>query len=149
MNGQLIDISFKFLLILVVLVFLTFFFSALTSSVSLKTYAHDDTSVGSWMMGVQATYIDDNHLCCSTSRQGISFSTAEVLFFQLFTGSEVSSLWFRYSPTPGPGGSAARICASLGSYILLHLNYGNYCYQYHVFEILICSNVFSCISGNI
>lgn len=39
------------------------------NSVSLKTYAHDDTSVGSWMMGVQATYIDDNRLCCSTSRQ--------------------------------------------------------------------------------
>ncbi|KAM1134526.1 hypothetical protein ACFX19_044343 [Malus domestica] len=30
---------------------------------SLKTYAHDDVSVGSWMMGIQATYIDDNRLC--------------------------------------------------------------------------------------
>ncbi|XP_021739005.1 hydroxyproline O-galactosyltransferase HPGT3-like [Chenopodium quinoa] len=39
------------------------------NSVSLKTYAHDDTSVGSWMMGLQATYIDDNRLCCSTNRQ--------------------------------------------------------------------------------
>lgn len=39
-------------------------------SVSLKVYAHDDTSVGSWMMGLQATYIDDNRLCCSTNRQG-------------------------------------------------------------------------------
>ncbi|XWS70459.1 hypothetical protein CRYUN_Cryun03dG0050100 [Craigia yunnanensis] len=39
------------------------------NSASLKTYAHDDTSVGSWMMGVQATYIDDNRLCCSSIRQ--------------------------------------------------------------------------------
>ncbi|CAO2825852.1 unnamed protein product [Amaranthus hypochondriacus] len=39
------------------------------NSVSLKVYAHDDTSVGSWMMGLQATYIDDNRLCCSTNRQ--------------------------------------------------------------------------------
>uniref|UniRef100_A0A5B6YIA3 Hexosyltransferase n=1 Tax=Davidia involucrata TaxID=16924 RepID=A0A5B6YIA3_DAVIN len=39
------------------------------NSASLKTYAHDDISVGSWMMGVQATYIDDSRLCCSNSRQ--------------------------------------------------------------------------------
>ncbi|XP_052209655.1 hydroxyproline O-galactosyltransferase HPGT3-like isoform X3 [Diospyros lotus] len=39
------------------------------NSVSLKTYAHDDISVGSWMMGVRATYIDDSRLCCSNSRQ--------------------------------------------------------------------------------
>nr|ABK95232.1 unknown [Populus trichocarpa] len=36
---------------------------------SLKSYAHDDTSVGSWMMGVQATYIDDSRLCCSSIKQ--------------------------------------------------------------------------------
>ncbi|KAK8343189.1 hypothetical protein V6Z11_A08G294700 [Gossypium hirsutum] len=40
-----------------------------TNSASLKTYAHDDISVGSWMMGVQAIYIDDNRLCCSSIRQ--------------------------------------------------------------------------------
>ncbi|KAF3447086.1 hypothetical protein FNV43_RR12266 [Rhamnella rubrinervis] len=39
------------------------------NSASLKTYAHDDTSVGSWMMGVQTTYIDDNRLCCGSIRQ--------------------------------------------------------------------------------
>ncbi|KAL5559757.1 hypothetical protein UlMin_035968 [Ulmus minor] len=39
------------------------------NSASLKTYAHDDTSIGSWMMGVQATYIDDNRFCCSSIRQ--------------------------------------------------------------------------------
>lgn len=39
------------------------------NSVSLKTYAYDDTSLGSWMMGVQATYIDDSRLCCSSIRQ--------------------------------------------------------------------------------
>ncbi|XP_068335201.1 hydroxyproline O-galactosyltransferase HPGT3-like [Pyrus communis] len=39
------------------------------NSASLKTYAHDDVSVGSWMMGIQATYIDDNRLCCGSIRQ--------------------------------------------------------------------------------
>ncbi|KAF3493100.1 hypothetical protein DY000_02057035 [Brassica cretica] len=39
------------------------------NSGSLKTYAFDDTSIGSWMIGVQATYIDDNRLCCSSIRQ--------------------------------------------------------------------------------
>ncbi|KAE8658242.1 putative beta-1,3-galactosyltransferase 9 [Hibiscus syriacus] len=39
------------------------------NSASLKTYAFDDTSVGSWMMGVQATYIDDNRLCCGSIKQ--------------------------------------------------------------------------------
>lgn len=39
------------------------------NSASLKTYAHDDVSVGSWMMGLQATFIDDNRLCCSSSRR--------------------------------------------------------------------------------
>ncbi|KAL9266425.1 Hydroxyproline O-galactosyltransferase HPGT3-like protein [Drosera capensis] len=32
------------------------------NSVSLKTYAHDDISIGSWMIGLQATYIDDIRL---------------------------------------------------------------------------------------
>ncbi|KMZ70827.1 Beta-1,3-GlcNAc transferase, family GT31 [Zostera marina] len=36
---------------------------------SLKTYAFDDTTVGSWMMGLQATYVDDNRLCCSYTKQ--------------------------------------------------------------------------------
>ncbi|KAF7139113.1 hypothetical protein RHSIM_Rhsim07G0160600 [Rhododendron simsii] len=39
------------------------------TSLSLKTYAHDDISVGSWMMGLQASYIDDSRLCCSNLRQ--------------------------------------------------------------------------------
>ncbi|XP_010244927.1 PREDICTED: hydroxyproline O-galactosyltransferase HPGT3-like, partial [Nelumbo nucifera] len=39
------------------------------NSASLKTYAHDDTSVGSWMMGLEATYIDDTRLCCSNYRE--------------------------------------------------------------------------------
>ncbi|KAJ8751800.1 hypothetical protein K2173_025988 [Erythroxylum novogranatense] len=39
------------------------------NSASLKTYAHDDISVGSWMIGLQATYIDDNRLCCLGIKQ--------------------------------------------------------------------------------
>lgn len=51
-----------------------FLFSAVICSGSLKTYAFDDTSIGSWMIGVQATYIDDNRLCCSSIRQGKIFN---------------------------------------------------------------------------
>ncbi|KAJ0806005.1 putative galactosylxylosylprotein 3-beta-galactosyltransferase [Helianthus annuus] len=40
------------------------------NSASLKTYAHEDISVGSWMMGIRANYIDDSRLCCSSSTQG-------------------------------------------------------------------------------
>ncbi|KAL3838578.1 hypothetical protein ACJIZ3_023169 [Penstemon smallii] len=39
------------------------------NSASLKAYAHEDVSVGSWMLGLQATYIDDSRLCCSYSGQ--------------------------------------------------------------------------------
>ncbi|KAK0572089.1 hypothetical protein LWI29_025863 [Acer saccharum] len=39
------------------------------NSASLKIYAHDDISVGSWMMGIQATYKDDNRFCCSGINQ--------------------------------------------------------------------------------
>ncbi|GAB4836809.1 Hydroxyproline O-galactosyltransferase hpgt3 [Ancistrocladus abbreviatus] len=39
------------------------------NSVSFKTYAHDDISLGSWMMGLQATYIDDSRMCCSVPGQ--------------------------------------------------------------------------------
>ncbi|KAG8381737.1 hypothetical protein BUALT_Bualt05G0003700 [Buddleja alternifolia] len=39
------------------------------NSASLKAYAHEDVSVGSWMMGLQATYTDDSRLCCSYSGQ--------------------------------------------------------------------------------
>lgn len=39
------------------------------NSASLKIYAHDDVSVGSWMMGLQATYLDDNRFCCSGIKQ--------------------------------------------------------------------------------
>ncbi|XP_076891266.1 hydroxyproline O-galactosyltransferase HPGT3-like [Bidens hawaiensis] len=39
------------------------------NSASLKTYAHEDTSVGSWMMGLQTNYIHDFRLCCTSSTQ--------------------------------------------------------------------------------
>lgn len=46
----------------------------------LKTYAFDDTTIGSWMIGVQATYIDDNRLCCSSTRQGVNTTLSQKLF---------------------------------------------------------------------
>ena len=60
----------------------SFFTSALSSlshSASLQSYAHDDISVGSWMMGLNATYVDDDRLCCSSSRQGTSFSSIKTM----------------------------------------------------------------------
>ncbi|CAL5206331.1 unnamed protein product [Lathyrus oleraceus] len=46
------------------------------NSVSLKTYAYDDTSIGSWMMGIQSTYIDDSRLCCGSTTQDMLCSLA-------------------------------------------------------------------------
>ncbi|CAN6918890.1 unnamed protein product [Brassica oleracea] len=43
----------------------------------LKTYAFDDTTIGSWMVGVQATYIDDNRLCCTSTVQGVNTSFSQ------------------------------------------------------------------------
>uniref|UniRef100_M8B9J6 Hexosyltransferase n=1 Tax=Aegilops tauschii TaxID=37682 RepID=M8B9J6_AEGTA len=39
------------------------------NSASLQSYAHDDISVGSWMMGLNATYVDDDRLCCLSAVQ--------------------------------------------------------------------------------
>lgn len=39
------------------------------NSASLQSYAHDDISVGSWMMGLNATYVDDDRMCCLSSTQ--------------------------------------------------------------------------------
>ncbi|KAL6556739.1 Hydroxyproline O-galactosyltransferase hpgt3 [Orobanche gracilis] len=56
------------------------------NSASLKTYAHDDTSVGSWMMGLQATYIDDTSLCCS-------YSGRETRFVPWVDKERINLLW--------------------------------------------------------
>jgi len=36
----------------------------------LQTYAHEDVSVGSWMLGLSVKHIDESQLCCSKSSQG-------------------------------------------------------------------------------
>lgn len=69
----------------------------LRCSVSLKAYAHEDTSVGSWMMGLQATYIDDSRLCCSYSSQGKYTNT---MLFQQFVSClcylSLCTLWYAF-----------------------------------------------------
>ncbi|KAH9311376.1 hypothetical protein KI387_026411, partial [Taxus chinensis] len=35
----------------------------------LHVYAHEDTSVGSWMLGISVKHIDESQLCCSSSAQ--------------------------------------------------------------------------------
>lgn len=41
----------------------------------LRTYAHDDVSVGSWMIGLNAKYVDEGKLCCSSWPSGSLCST--------------------------------------------------------------------------
>ena len=62
-------------------------------SASLKTYAHDDISVGSWMIGLQATHIDDNRLCCSSIRQG---ECASILLLWYLVFSHISTTVLKY-----------------------------------------------------
>ncbi|XP_057951459.1 LOW QUALITY PROTEIN: hydroxyproline O-galactosyltransferase HPGT3-like [Malania oleifera] len=57
------------------------------NSASLKTYAHDDVSLGSWMMGLQATYTDDVRLCCGSSRKDKVCSVADCFFKSVLTAN--------------------------------------------------------------
>ncbi|KAL2939129.1 Hydroxyproline O-galactosyltransferase HPGT1 [Bienertia sinuspersici] len=38
----------------------------------LRTFAHDDISVGSWFIGLDVKHIDEPKLCCSSSSSGNS-----------------------------------------------------------------------------
>ena len=74
----------------------SFFTSALSSlshSASLQSYAHDDISVGSWMMGLNATYVDDDRLCCSSSKQGTFFSLVKTMHQLLAVPSKLPCLF--------------------------------------------------------
>lgn len=38
----------------------------------LRTYAHDDVSVGSWMIGLDVKHVNEGKLCCSSWSSGLS-----------------------------------------------------------------------------
>ena len=38
----------------------------------LRTYAHDDVSVGSWMIGLAVKHVNEAKLCCSSWPSGLS-----------------------------------------------------------------------------
>ncbi|KAK9291367.1 hypothetical protein L1049_019313 [Liquidambar formosana] len=40
----------------------------------LRTYAHDDISVGSWFIGLDVKHIDERKFCCSSWSSGLSLS---------------------------------------------------------------------------
>jgi hypothetical protein len=42
----------------------------------LRTYAHDDVSVGSWMIGLAVKHVNEAKLCCSSWPSGFSLSFA-------------------------------------------------------------------------
>ena len=41
----------------------------------LRTYAHDDVSVGSWMIGLAVKHVNEAKLCCSSWPSGLYLST--------------------------------------------------------------------------
>ena len=51
----------------------------------LRTYAHDDVSVGSWMIGLAVKHVNEAKLCCSSWPSGLSASP--VTSIDLDTGS--------------------------------------------------------------
>lgn len=38
----------------------------------LRTFAHDDVSVGSWMIGLDVKHVNEGKLCCSSWSSGLS-----------------------------------------------------------------------------
>lgn len=40
----------------------------------LRTYAHDDVSVGSWMIGLAVKHVNEAKLCCSSWPSGFTIS---------------------------------------------------------------------------
>lgn len=40
----------------------------------LRTYAHDDVSVGSWFIGLDVKHLSDAKFCCSSWKGGLSLS---------------------------------------------------------------------------
>ena len=41
---------------------------------NLRTYAHDDVSVGSWFIGLDVKHIDERKFCCSSWATGLLFN---------------------------------------------------------------------------
>ncbi|KHN25660.1 Putative beta-1,3-galactosyltransferase 11 [Glycine soja] len=41
----------------------------------LRTYAHDDVSIGSWFIGLDVQYLDETKFCCSSWSSGQFLST--------------------------------------------------------------------------
>lgn len=51
----------------------------------LRTYAHDDVSIGSWMIGLAVKHVNEGKLCCSSWSSGsllsmILFSVESALY---------------------------------------------------------------------
>ncbi|KAF8379650.1 hypothetical protein HHK36_029094 [Tetracentron sinense] len=44
---------------------------------NLRTYDHDDVSVGSWFIGLNVKHVDESKFCCSSRSSGLSLSLSE------------------------------------------------------------------------
>lgn len=60
----------------------------------LRTYAHDDVSVGSWMIGLAVKHVNEAKLCCSSWPSGftVSFTVLIGLVIDSFFSS-VLAMW--------------------------------------------------------
>lgn len=70
----------------------------LVSRSLLRTYAHDDVSVGSWFIGVDVKHVDENKFCCSSWSSGgcLSLEISSVVNTKLNSNSSkwLLTAWF-------------------------------------------------------
>jgi hypothetical protein len=50
--------------------FINYIYGSFFDRSALRTYAHDDVSVGSWMIGLAVNHVNEAKLCCSSWPSG-------------------------------------------------------------------------------
>lgn len=58
----------------------------------LRTYAHDDVSVGSWFIGLDVKHLNDAKFCCSSWTGGLSLSQTHT------HKMKVNKIWWHPAP---------------------------------------------------
>lgn len=59
----------------------------------LRTYAHDDVSVGSWFIGLDVSHINERKFCCSSWASGQSLFSS--LTLHMFDNYACDLVWYK------------------------------------------------------
>lgn len=59
----------------------------------LRTYAHDDVSVGSWFIGLDVKHINEGKFCCSSWSSGLGLSLLSLDFIFNVNIRVIKEIW--------------------------------------------------------